>query len=127
MYTNRALVSLTLKLILALQIAPNIVNATINNLQINLGNDQELSPYYTLGDKESLSLYNGYSKPILNIKIIDYFSGKPIMSIEEIRQNQSTNITFSKGIYIIHFNLTNYTGRSVIKEFQIKVDHQNVI
>ena len=98
-----------------------------SNLQIDLGKYQEMVFSYNMEEKDSLDLFNGHSKSIRNLKIVNVLSGRKIMSILELRTNQSTNISFPRGIYVIYFDLIDDNGKSLSQRFQIKVNHPTII
>jgi len=121
---NEPLIETIFTLFLTLQIAPDFAWGKANSLLIHLGKNQKIFNRYSLGDKESLNLHNGYSNSIRNIKILNYPSGKQIMSIKELPKNQTAKLNFSRGTYIIRFHIINSRGINVSQEFQLKVNSQ---
>lgn len=113
--------------LLFIQLMLGISWAKEGDLRVNLSNYFSESFYYSLEEKHSLYLHNDFVETIKNIEIINYLSERKIISIDELSRNQSAEIKFSKGTYIIRFDMINNENIKISRQFKINIFSKRTI
>ena len=110
-----------LLLAISLQKNPRLAWGDMSIVRIDLGQEQIVFESYELGENDYLELHNSHALPIQNIEVVNWLSGKRLMSIKEIAKDQSAKIQFEKGTYIFRYLIADGKENLLSRQFQVEV------